>query len=156
MKFLTYFKFRILAASVLCAVLAFAPVAEAAPKKDNENVDNSDLNKDKVVDDDDLVIFSTRYLEMDWETVDWCAFWEATSDEGELYGRTTEYYRRHYSSEPLRFLFTRIPFSTLGRTVYHIFACLRQRILIFEPLKLAAKLTLRASHWQVAPLAGLP
>ncbi len=78
-------------AGLVLAALAWAPVTEAA------KTDKSDLNKDKVVNTDDLVIFSTRYLELDWETVDWCAFWEASSGDGELYGRPTDYYRRHFS-----------------------------------------------------------
>ena len=94
MNLLVNSKIGIIAISVLCAVLAFAPVAEAKPAK---NTDKSDLNGDLVVDTDDLVIFSSRYLKLDWETVDWCAFWEATAGDGELYGRTPDFYLKHFS-----------------------------------------------------------
>ena len=36
--------------------------------------DGSDLNRDGMVNTGDLTIFSTHYLELNWETVGWCAF----------------------------------------------------------------------------------
>jgi hypothetical protein len=94
MSLLSRFKIGFFASSLLCAVLASAPVAAAKPVK---ATDKSDLNGDLVVDTDDLVIFSSRYLELDWETVDWCAFWEATAREDELYARAPEFYLKHFS-----------------------------------------------------------
>jgi len=96
MNFSAYSKFRILAASVLCAVLAFAPVAEAKPKKNPEITDSSDLNRDLVLDILDLQIFSSKYLELNWETVDWCEFYSSVATEQTYAGRNTDYYRRHF------------------------------------------------------------
>jgi hypothetical protein len=94
----TFSRFKIgsITVSLLVAALLWVPIADAAPGHKATAKDKSDLNKDHVVDNADLVIFSTRYLNMDWETVDWCAFYEATSGEGDLYGRDASYYPRHF------------------------------------------------------------
>jgi len=78
-------------AGLLCLALAW-PLALAAggPGK-------SDLNGDGQVDYDDLTLFSTRYLGVEVSTVDWCDFFEAAQREGDLYGRTTDFYRRQFS-----------------------------------------------------------
>jgi len=59
--------------------------------------DKSDLNDDGVVDLDDLVIFSTNYLERYWESVDWCVFYGSTLAGAEFEGRSTAYYLRHFT-----------------------------------------------------------
>ena len=74
--------------SLLVAALVWAPVVDAAPPG---STGKSDLNKDGVVNYDDLVIFSSDYLAENVETVDWCAFWEASSGEEALYGRPTSF-----------------------------------------------------------------
>ena len=76
--------------SLLAAIVLFAPIANAAPK------DLSDLNSDGVVDFTDLTIFSTNYLERNWETVDWCLFYDNTM-AGEPYeGNSTSYYLKRF------------------------------------------------------------
>ena len=70
-----------LAPVLLLLALAWMPLAEAAP------VEKSDLNNDGVVDTLDLEIFSNTYLSQDWQTVDWCSFYE-TSIANEKYFRS--------------------------------------------------------------------
>jgi hypothetical protein len=87
---------RIVTLTLLVFLLAWLPFAHAAAKQDNGTTDHSDLNKDKAVDIEDLVVFSSKYLELNWETVDWCAFYEAVSTEGTYAGRSTDFYRKHF------------------------------------------------------------
>jgi len=98
MKNLARFKYGVLAFSLLIAAVVCVPLADAAPKdKPSDTTDNSDLNRDKVVDYDDLVIFSTDYLGQDVTTVDWCAFYDATSGTDLLYDRDPTYYTKHFN-----------------------------------------------------------
>jgi len=90
------FKIGLITASLLAAALVWAPVAYAAPKP-ADTIGKSDLNRDGIVNYDDLVIFSTDYLGQNVETVDWCAFLDATSLEDELYGRSPDFYTKHFS-----------------------------------------------------------
>lgn len=91
------FKIGLITVSLLVTAMVWAPVAEPAPKvKPSDPTDNSDLNSDKVVDYNDLVIFSTEYLGQDVEKVEWCDFLDATTQEADLYGRTPDYYIKHF------------------------------------------------------------
>ena len=93
----TRFKIGIVTISLLAAALVWAPLVDAAPKvKPIDPTDNSDLNKDKTVDYADLVIFSSDFLGQSVDTVDWCAFVDATTLEDELYGRPPDYYTKHF------------------------------------------------------------
>jgi DNA-binding beta-propeller fold protein YncE len=87
---LARFKIGIITISLLAAALVWMPLADAGTGK-------SDLNKDRTVNYDDLVIFSSEYLEQNVEAVDWCAFWEASSLEDALYGRPPSFYIKHFS-----------------------------------------------------------
>ena len=58
--------------------------------------DKSDLNDDGVVDLADLVLFSTNYLDRNWETVDWCVFHGAVISGSDFEGESTSYYARHF------------------------------------------------------------
>jgi DNA-binding beta-propeller fold protein YncE len=60
--------------------------------------DKSDLNGDGAVDLADLAIFSTNYLEMYWETVDWCVFQGSVLAGAEFEGRSTKYFLRHFET----------------------------------------------------------
>lgn len=60
------------------------------------NSDKSDLNVDGFVDLADLVLFSADYLGMDWETVDWCAFYDATLAGEDFNGIKTGFYLAHF------------------------------------------------------------
>jgi len=82
-------KIGIIAISLAAAAMAWAPLAVA--------VDKSDLNFDQSVDVDDLVIFSTNYLDLFWEDVDWCQFYEDTIAGNEFEGRKTKYYKQHFT-----------------------------------------------------------
>ena len=62
-----------------------------------QSSDKSDLNKDSSVDLDDLVIFSNNYLELSWQSVDWCLFHGATVAGVEFEGRSTKYYLKHFT-----------------------------------------------------------
>lgn len=62
-----------------------------------QNIDGkSDLNGDGLVDLADLVIFSTNYLELHWETVDWCVFHGSVLAGAKFEGRSTKYFLRHF------------------------------------------------------------
>lgn len=63
-----------------------------APKSDK-----SDLNDDGVVDLADLAKFSTKYLDISWEHVDWCVFYGTTLAGGDFEGRSTKYYLKHFT-----------------------------------------------------------
>jgi DNA-binding beta-propeller fold protein YncE len=56
----------------------------------------SDLNGDGIVDSADLVIFSTNYLDLSRETVDWCVFHGSVLAGAKFEGRSTKYYLRHF------------------------------------------------------------
>lgn len=61
-----------------------------------QSADKSDLNKDLIVDLSDLSIFSTNYLDIYWEAVDWCLFHESTLSISEFDGRSTKYFLKHF------------------------------------------------------------
>jgi hypothetical protein len=90
------FKIGLFTLSLLVTALAWAPLVDAAPKSPS-TTGKSDLNRDGIVNYDDLVIFSADYLGQNVETVDWCAFWEGTSLEADLYGRPPAFYIKHFS-----------------------------------------------------------
>ncbi len=77
--------------SISLTVMLWMPAAEAAPK-----TNKSDLNQDNVVDLIDLTIFSTNYLERNWETVDWCLFYDSTVAREDFEGKSTTYYLKHF------------------------------------------------------------
>ena len=58
--------------------------------------DKSDLDGDGDVDLDDLSIFSTNYLELPWQNVDWCVFHGATVVGADYEGLSTKHYARHF------------------------------------------------------------
>lgn len=84
------FKVGIWTLVLLTATLFWAPGAVAAP------AENSDLNGDGIVNFDDLVLFSSRHLEQDVSTIDWCTFIDATSLGDQLYDRPASYYPKHF------------------------------------------------------------
>ena len=90
-------KIGIIAISLAIAAMVWAPITDAAPKDKPNTTDNSDLNNDQSVDYADLIIFSTEYLGQSVDTVDWCAFYAATSGDDDLYGRPPSYYTKHFS-----------------------------------------------------------
>ena len=97
MNIMARFNYGVLAVSLLIAGLVWTPLADAAPKdKPTDPTDNSDLNNDKTVNYDDLVIFSSDYLGQSVESVVWCDFLYATSLTDELYGRPPDYYTKHF------------------------------------------------------------
>ncbi len=63
-----------------------------------ETTNKSDLNNDGIVDIEDLIIFSTNYLETYWESVDWCLFLDSTLTGAEFEGRSTKQFLRHFGS----------------------------------------------------------
>ena len=91
-------KIGLITISLLTAAMVWAPFTEAAPKvKPSDPTDNSDLNNDKTVDYNDLIIFSLEYLGQNVDAVDWCAFYAATGGDDDLYGRPPSYYTKHFS-----------------------------------------------------------
>ena len=83
MNFSAHFKVGLVALGVLCAVMAWAPFADAAPKTDPPgSIGKSDLNRDGVVDYDDLVIFSSNYLGQSAESVAWCELYLEQKSDG--------------------------------------------------------------------------
>jgi DNA-binding beta-propeller fold protein YncE len=65
--------------------------------------DLSDLNEDGVVNMDDLILFSTNYLQMNWESVNWCEFHSATVAGEDFNGSSTAYYLNNFT-ELLNFI----------------------------------------------------
>lgn len=71
------------------------------------SVEKSDLNGDLIVDLSDLMIFSSKYVQMDWAEFDWCGFRDATEAGLEFDGsskksefikdKPPEYYAKHFS-----------------------------------------------------------
>lgn len=83
---------------LLTVALVWAPPTEAAPKKDKDPTEYSDMNGDGAVDYNDLVLFSSEYLGQSVETVDWCDFYNAVYYlPDDLYGRAPEYYQTHFN-----------------------------------------------------------
>jgi hypothetical protein len=64
----------------------------------NVSEDKSDLDEDGDVDLEDLKLFSTNYLEMGWQNVDWCVFHGSTLVGADYEGRSTKYYLKHFRS----------------------------------------------------------
>jgi len=58
--------------------------------------DKSDLNDDGIVDQADLAVFSSKYLDKQWETVEWCLFYEITIAGDDFEGKRTGYYLAHF------------------------------------------------------------
>lgn len=77
--------------SLLLTALLWVNIAVAAPK-----TDKSDLNSDQVVDLLDLTIFSANYLERNWESVDWCLFYNSTVAKEDFEGKSTKYYLKQF------------------------------------------------------------
>ena len=96
MKTATQPKTRLINFCLLVAAVLWLPVAYAG--KDTGIDDKSDLNSDQSVDTADLVIFSTNYLEKNWESVDWCLFYDATVAGDEFEGIRTQYFKKHFTS----------------------------------------------------------
>ena len=78
------------------ALFDYIVAAYACDTVEPEVADKSDLNGDGVVDIADLALFSADYLGMDWETVDWCLFYEATLAGEDFEGQKTDYYLAHF------------------------------------------------------------
>jgi hypothetical protein len=96
MNIMARFNYGVLAFSLLIAAVVYLPIADAAPKS-STTTGKSDLNNDGVVNYDDLVIFSSDYLGQDVNSVDWCAFLDATTQEADLYGKPPDFYTKHFS-----------------------------------------------------------
>ena len=96
---------------LLFVAMTCATPIEAAPKGGgpSNTVDESDLNDDSLVDQADLLIFSTDYLKEDIDAVDWCGFYVGTRGEARLYNKWPDYYLKH--------------FSRLLTFIYHEFGC---------------------------------
>ena len=90
MKVLNNFKIGSVIISLLAVAMLWASAANAAPK------DLSDLNSDGLIDLADLTIFSTNYLERNWETVDWCLFYDSTITGEDFNGKSTDYYLKRF------------------------------------------------------------
>lgn len=63
----------------------------------DQAVDKSDLNNDSVIDLADLIIFSTNYLERNWESVDWCVFHGSTLAGADYEGIRTKYFLKRFA-----------------------------------------------------------
>lgn len=96
MHFIPRFIAVSIAAGLLFCGVALAPFAHADSNTSADAIDNSDLNRDGVVDLADLEIFSVKYLGQDQSMVDWCAFYETVATEDKFGSRPTEYYRKHF------------------------------------------------------------
>jgi hypothetical protein len=84
-------KIGVITISLLLTALLSVNIAVAAPKSEK-----SDLNSDRIVDILDLTIFSENYLEKNWETVQWCDFYNATVAGEHFDGNSTKYYLKNF------------------------------------------------------------
>ncbi|MCO4812919.1 MAG: hypothetical protein KC572_15065, partial [Gammaproteobacteria bacterium] len=73
-------------------LMAWAPFAFAA------QIDKSDLNGDGSVDEQDLNIVATDYLEEDPSTVDWCLFRESSILNPKYFRRVMQDSIKHYQA----------------------------------------------------------
>jgi hypothetical protein len=89
-------KIGVITISLLAAALMWAPLADAAPKDKPSGGDKSDLNSDGRVDFEDLILFSTNYLQKNVVTVDWCQFYEDTTSGTVYDGHATIYFKQHF------------------------------------------------------------
>jgi len=87
---------RWLALLVLCMGLGSAALAAPKGGGNGGGGDKSDLNADEIVDLDDLIIFSTNYLQQAYFQVDWCLFYESTIAGEPFEGEPTDYYLKHF------------------------------------------------------------
>lgn len=58
--------------------------------------DKSDFNRDNIIDEMDLALFSSRKLGLDWTGIDWCAFREDTMQGETVFGVSSKPYLKHY------------------------------------------------------------
>jgi hypothetical protein len=58
--------------------------------------DGSDLNWDGQVNHEDLIIFSARELEQNFDAIEWCGVYEDISLGLRVYGHLSGFYQRHY------------------------------------------------------------
>lgn len=83
---------------MMTVAMVWPPVIDAAPKSKTDPTEYSDMNNDGTVDYNDLVLFSTQYLGISVDAIDWCDFYDAVySSPDDLYGRTPDYYQQHFS-----------------------------------------------------------
>lgn len=82
---------------LMLATLAWAPIAEPAPKP-SDTPGKSDLNSDGVVDLLDVELFSANYLQQAVSQVDWCLFYENTIAGLDFDGKSTSYYLKHFKA----------------------------------------------------------
>lgn len=74
------FRTSVLMFALIFMALAWLPASQASTehKPRTVSVEKSDLNEDLIVDMADLVIFSSKYVQLDWAVFDWCGFHDAT------------------------------------------------------------------------------
>lgn len=71
-------------------------ISSWTPNLAAKSTDRSDLNNDNIIDTLDLEIFSQTYLGQNWETVDWCTFYESST-------RNKKYFRKLTSDKTKRY-----------------------------------------------------
>lgn len=97
---------------LLFTVLVCAPLSHAGQKKTSPitSVEKSDMNHDRSIDIDDLVMFSARYMQNHWTIVSWCEFYDATvaglafdshakktkKNDNKSKAKSTVYYKKHF------------------------------------------------------------
>jgi sugar lactone lactonase YvrE len=97
-------------AILVLMMLTWSPMTQADPTKERplESIEKSDLNKDGVVDGDDLLILGSRYLKNHKSVIDWCGFYDATvsglnfdskakkGKKNPRKGKPTKFYKKHF------------------------------------------------------------
>jgi hypothetical protein len=86
-------KISLISTLCLCCGLAVSGSVLSASKWDK-----ADFNKDKLVDEKDLALFSTKRLDRDPSSVDWCVFHADTMQGEPVFGESSKPYLNHYSS----------------------------------------------------------
>lgn len=109
---ITRSKPQILILAFLVIALVWTPSIQADPKKAAPiaSMEMSDMNNDRSVDIDDLVMFGARYMQNHWTQIDWCAFYDATvlgldfdsfakkikENKNKSKAKPTVYYKKHF------------------------------------------------------------
>ena len=97
---------------------------DSRPRPAQASKDKSDLNRDGVVDLDDLILFSQNQPGLDWTDVNWCQYIEGHSKQGQRYAQLFDFIRAYFycdSTVPIVSDPTvsgiNIPNATLGATI---------------------------------------
>ncbi|MBE9549511.1 MAG: hypothetical protein IMF09_08920 [Proteobacteria bacterium] len=98
MTALTHIRTGLITISLLFVMLLWSPFVASADKNIPQTADKSDLNRDGIVNYDDLVIFSSKFLNSYTDMMDWCIFYDDVYTGNAVYGKPADFFINHYSA----------------------------------------------------------